>query len=117
MTRRRHIVRGHLTRVNLAAAQAVFAPPVKDAWGRALPPFDPDLARLCAELSAATYDLEVERFFDARWVDCTFQAENRLFDAIDGPVDRPVRAPVPGQAAVCYVGGEVVCAGTICAEK
>lgn len=31
--------------------------------------------------------------------------------------DRPVRAPVPGQAAVCYVGGEVVCAGTICAEK
>ena len=30
MTRRRHIVRGHLTRVNLAAAQAVFAPPVKD---------------------------------------------------------------------------------------
>lgn len=92
MTRRRHIVRGHLTRVNLAAAQAVFAPPVKDAWGRALPPFDPDLARLCAELSAATYDLEVERFFDAGWVDCTFQAENRLFDAIDGPVDRPVRA-------------------------
>ena len=69
MTRRRHIVRGHLTRVNLAAAQAVFAPPVKDAWGRALPPFDPDLARLCAELSAATYDLEVERFFDARFGD------------------------------------------------
>ena len=35
MTRRRHIVRGHLTRVNLAAVQAVFAPPVKDEIGRA----------------------------------------------------------------------------------
>lgn len=84
MTRRRHIVRGRLTRVDLAAVDGVFAPPEKNAWGRKLPPFDPVLARFCAELSAATYDLEVERFFDAGWMDCTFQAENRLFDAIDG---------------------------------
>lgn len=84
MTRRRHIVRGKLTRVDLAAVEGVFSPPQKNAWGRAMPPFDPVLLRLSAEMAAATYDLEVERFFDAGWMDCTFQAENRLFDAIDG---------------------------------
>lgn len=76
-------IHGRYTRALLADVSALFAPPQEDAWGYVRPAYSPQLMRLCAELSATTYDFDFSRFFEAGWLDATLQVENRLFEQVD----------------------------------
>lgn len=84
MPKSRTIIRGKHTRVDLSRVQECLLPWQEDAWGQQRPPFVPSLARLCAELSANLYDLDIGRWMEAGWGDGSFQMEEQIVSGFTG---------------------------------
>lgn len=84
MAQRRKTIRGKRTRVDLSRVQDCFLPWQEDAFGHTRPPFVPALARLCADMSADLYDLDIERWLQAGWGDGSFQAERQIITGFSG---------------------------------
>ncbi len=78
------VIRGRLTRCDLSSTRDLFHPWRTDVWGYARPAYSRAAARLSAELSGDIYDLDIGRWLDAGWDDCTLQMENRVFGGLGG---------------------------------
>lgn len=69
---------GPVTGVSLEHMTSLVLPWAKDPWGQLRPPVSVDAMRMSAELAAATYHMEIERWLQAGWRDVTIQVDNDL---------------------------------------
>ncbi len=71
-------VYGPLTGVPLWQTSPLLLPWTRDPWDRLRPPLSVEALRMSAELSAATYAMEVEPWLEAGWRDVTIQVDGEL---------------------------------------
>ena len=69
---------GPVTGVNLEHMTPLMLPWTQDPWGEMRPPVSVEAMRMSAELAAATYHMEIERWLQAGWRDVTIQVDNDL---------------------------------------
>ena len=82
---------GSLTYTDLGCAGVFSRAPEPDAFGGRRIPFSPPLARMSAELAANVYDLQIQPWVKAGWMDCSFVIEDKVV-ALDRDSDSKLAA-------------------------
>ena len=74
---------GPVTGVNLEHMTPLMLPWTQDPWGEIRPPVSVEAMRMSAELAAATYHMEIERWLQAGWRDVTIQVDPAKADLVE----------------------------------
>lgn len=69
---------GEITFTDITDVSDLFLPMEPDAWGVPRAPFSKTMARLSAELTADSANLDITPWVKAGWEDCTFVVEDRI---------------------------------------